>query len=1115
VIFFLFFSFYLIIIKKMTDITSKTNIFYEARQFNATTGQIQASTDVALIYPILKNASEYQVAVAKATVPLATVPLRQQNIPLKRYAVAVKQGSIIGTSYIKQINATSNNYFWDLNGLSLNKYLYTSTTNSLVSSLDLSQFMNYAYFFVIDDYLNIYVAGSATNASNPDTLFIISSLTNSVLGQLGYNNILSLYINGVQQIFVADENETGSYVDIYNNQNSETGVSLTLAATLTTDFAGNQLNNIVFVVSTLQSIIVGHDTNILTYYNLATFAPTTDYTVADVSQFTAANALNGTDTLITADANAPPDSLFGTTGLELWDVNANTMVTNPPIKGNAAFTQNNFVFAIGNDDDFLYYQTLPFPQSPVSWSLANGSNALKAICTNNNELAAVGTDNALYYFNMDLNPSVDNLFVKAANSFEIGANQIISMDYDITTSKMFAVDSANILYKSQVPVYPIQLGYVINNQLVLNGIETNTPRNYVLSAFNIDNSPVACSAYAISNAGNYYFIEGVAGSQVVVKRSPLNNQFALVASYTFAELDGNISKIAIVGNYISLANDNGNVYTYTLDTTTLYDTLPFGAGDVKAICSVDNNSILAIGYTTVGANVLNLYNLATSTLLLTSAIQTNASIVSMCSNINDVNNGCATLFIGYDTSLPVGMAVHKYTFTTGYAAIDTNIDIFQSESSSITSVSCHSNAGLIFIYWSFNGNYFVRIISQSSGYNYNYSYDPSIQLQNATFCFVAPSIDGVVGWDALTTTPAFTASSISVSRTSTTKIYTLSNLDNTIYSGNVNGLNVTLSQIPEYAAQTYNAISNIPNTSSAINTTIRTFTVSSQAPIASTVLTNQKVVSIAKNELQITTNGIGEFLLAKNNNSQIASYSSELQVNYAINVAVPPLSCLFAKNGEDIDAGPVSIMSYAPLIDAINLAFVEAYDRAKAQGATLTEAPIMSLNYQTGLCTIAYSADYTNNTGNGIYLNNALLQLIYFSAVPSTNNLLIGYNKLVLPINSSSITQSSKTIFQFNLLDKIAIQSNSIYVDNSYFGNNQQNRIITTIDVDTSEFLENLGTVLYYQPTFLRPYTLASTNAIDRIQINILYSYRDFSTYNLLLNPESNFSCYLDFVKKF
>jgi hypothetical protein len=69
--------------------------------------------------------------------------------------------------------------------------------------------------------------------------------------------------------------------------------------------------------------------------------------------------------------------------------------------------------------------------------------------------------------------------------------------------------------------------------------------------------------------------------------------------------------------------------------------------------------------------------------------------------------------------------------------------------------------------------------------------------------------------------------------------------------------------------------------------------------------------------------------------------------------------------------------------------------------------------------------------------------------------------------------------------------------------------------VPTTDFLENIGQILYFQPTFIRPYTLSSSNAIDRIQIDVLYQYKDFTTYNLQLAPGANFTVLLDFIKRF
>ena len=108
-------------------------------------------------------------------------------------------------------------------------------------------------------------------------------------------------------------------------------------------------------------------------------------------------------------------------------------------------------------------------------------------------------------------------------------------------------------------------------------------------------------------------------------------------------------------------------------------------------------------------------------------------------------------------------------------------------------------------------------------------------------------------------------------------------------------------------------------------------------------------------------------------------------------------------------------------------------------------------------------------------------------------------------------------MYAFNQLDKILIQSNNLFVSGSFFGGNSVSKVITDVDVPIDGFVNgNLGQVLYYQPNFLRVFQMGSGgNAIDRIQMSILYRYRDGEEYQLLLPPNEAFSVKLDFIKRF
>lgn len=1111
----------------MTDNLRTKNIWYEARQYNPTQTQITATQDENLIYPLLTDAQNYNVGVSKAVIPLNSIPLRQTNLPLKYYQVGLRQGDFTGSAYIRQINSNSNNYMWQLNGLTITKYQYTSTGITSIGDIDISGFMNYAFEFQVDDYQNLYIAGSQTNSQNPDSVYIIS-LGQTLLQTITLNNITSIYINGIQNLYIADEAFDGAYVNVYSNQNGENSVNLTLLGTLRTSFGDNPLQNIAFVCATIANILVGHDDNIVSFYNNELQA-VADFTIDEFNNMTAGNVLNGDDCFVVANASSLKDALYASAKsdpYQIFNVETDSEVADGSIKSKVAISTTGTTYGIGSDNITYYSQYNTFGNPPATWTNLNSTIMDNVICANQSQIVGITQTGGLAQLNLDL--STNNNWITASNTFKISPSiAIIDMDYNITDNKIIAVGQDYNLYKSANPVYPLMFGFLNTtaNQLQIMQASpvqaqlTSTITNANIISNTTLTTPYSCS---ISNEGYYYFLEQEYGVDPVVrKRDPTGFAFTELSSYSLGH--ANLIQVAIVGNYMCVADNITNqVYIYTLDTTTLLDNFNVG-GSVACLCSVDNDHILAVGFYQVDGGTgfivsnVRIYNLNTftaiSTHTITNASATNMQIQSICANQNDISNGTCAVFVSYDytSSLLNNTQTVKLTYVSGYTSASQTI-INDLPGGVSGSVSCISNAGLVAVYNSYNGQTSCSVFSQSSGYSSQYGFSPFVP-SNQTVMFCCPTIDLTTTWDALNT-GSVASLSVSVSRTTPNQLYTIEQTSSTVYTGYLLSNTVNLTQLAAYATQNnYAYISSWPSTKIPSNATLNSYTISSQDFLGTVNFTNQKITSIAKNELDLVSSGVGEFLIPTNNNTKVGSYSPALTLNYSLNQATSGI--IYAKNGENIDAGAVPIYSYSVLINAINIAFQEAYLRLKVNNPSpLSEAPSIALDYNTKLCTLTYSADYTSSLSNGIYFNNPLMQLISFTPnIPSSVVALPNMFQIVLPLNSTSYTQTSGTIYQFNQLLRIGIQSNTIYVSDSYFGNNQTNRIISTIDVPTDQLLEN-NTTLYYQPTFMRPYQLASTNAINRIQVDILYLYKDFTSYPLLLNPDSCWSVQFAFIKK-
>jgi hypothetical protein len=318
----------------MTDFTSKQTIYYEAETYNASLVPIPASVDESLIYPLLQTGTDFTVGVNKATIPLSEIPLTKSNIPLKFYEVALQQGSNTGRAYVRQLNGTTNNFLFNVVGATIQKYVYNPTTgqNTLQGTVDFSNDLVYIKDFICDDFLNYYVIGSNESILLADTLYIFDDLGN-LLSTIAYNNLKSIYIDISQNIYIADETLAGAEIDIYSNQNGAAAVTLTFIATISTDFAGDTLFNIAFVVATNNNVIIGHSLNILTYYTIPNYTPLADVQNPDIINLAAGNVLNYDDTLICADVGTLDDVILGVKQTDgfIYNIPTNTLLVNGSI----------------------------------------------------------------------------------------------------------------------------------------------------------------------------------------------------------------------------------------------------------------------------------------------------------------------------------------------------------------------------------------------------------------------------------------------------------------------------------------------------------------------------------------------------------------------------------------------------------------------------------------------------------------------------------------------------------------------------------------------------------------------------------------------------------------
>jgi len=366
--------------------------------------------------------------------------------------------------------------------------------------------------------------------------------------------------------------------------------------------------------------------------------------------------------------------------------------------------------------------------------------------------------------------------------------------------------------------------------------------------------------------------------------------------------------------------------------------------------------------------------------------------------------------------------------------------------------------------------------------------------------YMAQRTSQILRWSQITSNEQLKG--VSVSRSNQNKLYGLG-LDSKIYMGNNLNNSITFEQITDFT-ESYDYISNTPNTSPLIQSSLYLYGTSSQNLIT-TLEINDECGAIAKNDVA------NQYVISLARNNQIVAYDAG---TLAVDFTSPLTGAyrIFTKNGSDIDAGSVSIYNMSVLIDAINNAFIEATTKInQALGAgTITTPPSISLNYQTGLCTLSYPSVLVQSA-NGILFNQSLLNIVYYQ---STLDQQSGLYQLVLNPQQETLTQNVKTINKFNQLDKILFRSNTIYVIGAYFGINDSNNIFFDIDCPTTDWIENLDQTLYFQPNFLRTYFLRSNLPLDNIQIQLYYQYRNGIDYELYINNGENVTTKLQFIKK-
>ena len=1106
----------------MTDFTRVNNIYYDMNVYNATTTPIQAQINNKLLYPLLNQADNYSVSLAKAKVPLDSIPLTRNNLPLKLYQLGLKIGTTEELAYIRQLGANQDNFVWNCpkGSTTISKYKYSSTgTLTEVSSQDVSTITDNVYNFVVDDYSNLFIIGSDTISELPNKLYIIDE-TNNILETLDFVNIKHIYIDRGQNLYICDESQTPT-VYIYGMINSIGSVNLTQKTTLTTNQAGNPLVNLVFCVADGE-IIVGYNQNTITLYN-EQYEPQTDIQEQAIKQLQNLANINSTaNTYILANSNELDDTIFGVQNQMVYNVNNNTQLTNGGIASSIAIVASGYGFATGTDN-YTYAVNYPITSPPASFFNANNIALLKDGCIwsaqKTSQLFAMGTSNLFFAWNYHFPPNTTILNTwSQVGEFQLTSNPTptaISIDVQSTTNKLVAVGSDNNLYITQNPVGLIEVIFNNLNNYPSNSFiwglrnfnyDTGNQQSSLLNNFSVWNTTIG-GMFERSNQYYIFYFDDATPTLDIYN----------VANYslesTHPNLDTNFIGITYLPQTGAFAyqNNSKEIVARNANTLAVLYTIPPVSYTVQAIAELFGNYIAVCDFATTN---IYIYNLATSTLINT--LELPSYVIDLAVNLGDVENGATTLFALVQTSgtAPLGQEIYKINFTDDTYTEQSSQTQIYTTSRYISQINVHQTTNAItFIEGDYSeglfNNYNIKTLMQNGGYSSNNIITSSIPNNNYMVQYYLPTKPNVymaqrtsqtLRWSQITSNEQLKG--VSVSRSNQNKLYGLG-LDSKIYMGNNLNNSITFSQITDFT-ESYDYISNTPNTSPLIQSSLYLYGTSSQNLIT-TLEINDECGAIAKNDVA------NQYVISLARNNQIVAYDAgTLAVDFTSSLT--GAYRIFTKNGSDIDAGSVSIYNMSVLIDSINNAFIEATTKInQALGAgTITTPPSISLNYQSGLCTLSYPSVLVQSA-NGILFNQSLLNIVYYQ---STLDQQSGLYQLVLNPQQETLTQNVKTINKFNQLDKILFRSNTIYVIGAYFGINDSNNIFFDIDCPTTDWIENLDQTLYFQPNFLRTYFLRSNLPLDNIQIQLYYQYRNGIDYELYINNGENVTTKLQFIKK-
>lgn len=1132
----------------MSDLFQRNSTFFTASNYNLPTSQnpINASFNVNQNAPFINKGNDYQMALTKSRIPLDNVPLTNKNIPLKTYGIELRQGNIVTPpTYVKQLNSTNSNFLYNLDPVAKTvvKYSYTSTgALTTVSTTAIPTYYAYGQL-IIDDYENFYFMANSNNDGSFDTVVIVIPVGSTTI-ELKVQNIIAIAMSPNQSLYVASNGLDGSFVYKYSNTNSSTSVSLNLIGQINTNKAGDYIYDIA-CISVDEYIIVGYAKNQITLYD-SNLAPINDFQDTDITALTPASAqIASSNTFIVTNDKLNNGLIFGVSSGNLVNCQTGSTVLSPATFNASPFTQYQSTYTISSEPN-MYGVDSAGKTLVGNYSISTNTVSTPSIldstitavnvipyCDNFN-FGANSSDNKLYFWGLD---GTGSGYKDNHDDFYITPSVSIKQASFKSTfpSNIYALGSDSNFYQTNKPYYPKQI--LTNATTTVNtnvgfGYGTIGTPNGTTFGFQTSISGLSalgtCIGSFITTGGvynNVYNNSSGVVSFVQITNGVAGTVYTLDCTSTLNSCQSQPKVLKIDNTTYCILSYNGDqafVAFYNVNNATNIYTYNYSLIDGGAYASAwnDGTNSWVIVFYGFSSSFYDIYKISLGTVTKTqTASVPNIPISLIPANIvgfETLYNGTTLYSIIVSTT---GLLMGQYTYSTswsnstGYAYFNnTSYPTIASQNNSYLTTS-NTKVGEFYIQnpvnptKAFDAIYFNPLLTNQI----------TFQVINTTISNYITNIDvndiPITFVQVPTTLPsAGVITSFYFSYFNVNEMYLLNSGDGFVYKCIVQG--GTISNLIKDASITVEPTTYItfyPSFSTTQDYQLRLYKISDQSLVATVDNIQTQIIDIATNRL--SNNFQGEYIVPLKGVS-IKSYNAQtLALSYT--TANTSIYSIYAKDGEDISAGDVPVYTFSQLVTNINLALAEAYAKLIRLGGTLTEAPSISLNYQSGFVTLNYSSDYTN-AGNNIMFNKALLSLLYFDNIVDKTE--AGYYDILLPSGSTSLVQTVLSIWKFNQLDKIVFISNSLttYGANLY-GNNASSNVIADFDVPTNEpsyLLNNLSNVVYFQPNIYNPLQLNNTAQLNTIDISVYYQMLDGTQYPLQLSAGQSFSSKLIFSSR-